>query len=177
MIRRIARPMLAAPFIVDGIEMIRRPQSRADVARPLVARYAGKAGIPNDPELLVRANGAAMVAGGALLAAGRFPRLASLVLSAAVVPQVALNDFWNETHAPSRTAQRGKLLKNVGLLGGLLLSSVDTAGKPGLVYRAGMASDSVSRGLESTRREAKRTAREAKLETKLAALRAKNALG
>ena len=176
-VRRIARPMLAGIFIWGGINALRFPAAHAPAAEPVTKPLAAKTQLPDDTELLVRANGAAMVAGGALLAAGRFPRLASLVLSAAVVPQVALNDFWNETHAPARTAQRGKLLKNVGLLGGLLLSSVDTAGKPGLVYRAGMASDSVSRGLESTRREAKRTAREARLETKLAALRAKNALG
>ena len=37
-------------------------------------------------------------------------------------------------------------MKNLGLLGGLLLAAVDTEGRPGLRWRAGHAIDDATRG-------------------------------
>ena len=72
-VRRIARPLLAATFVSGGVDAYRHPAPRAQLAAPLIDKYAAQVGLPNDPELLVRANGAAMAAAGSLLAVGRFP--------------------------------------------------------------------------------------------------------
>lgn len=164
-VRRLARPMLAAIFIAGGIDQLRRPQAKTEAAEKIKPQLA-QLGVPtDDTELLVRANGAAMVAGGAMLALGRFPRLSSLGLLATLVPTTLTHDFWAQSDPQAKQMHQTQFLKNLGLMGGLLLASVDTAGKPGLTYRAGMAADAVGR-----------TAHNAKLEAKLAAANAKNAL-
>lgn len=164
-VRRLARPLLSAIFISGGIAALRHPEGH----KPLAERakpFLDKAGVPTDDmELLVRANGAAMVAGGAMLATGKLPRLSSLGLLASLVPTTLTHDFWNLTDPAEKQAQQVQFFKNLSLMGGLLLASVDTAGKPGLSYRAGMAADAVGR-----------SAHTAKLEAKLAAANAKNAL-
>lgn len=150
MIRRIARPMLASTFLVSGADAVKDPQGRASTAGPFLARLAPTLRLPQDPELLVRVNGAAMLAGGALLATGRLPRLASAVLAATLVPTtLSAHAFWDEADPQVRSQQRTQFLKNLGLLGGLLLGTADTAGKPGLAWRAGRAREAARKKLAS----------------------------
>jgi uncharacterized membrane protein YphA (DoxX/SURF4 family) len=176
-VRRIARPLLASVFVVGGLDALRHPGPRTAKAAAFADKVAAPLGLPEDPELLVRANGAAMVAGGGLLGLGRFPRLAAAVLSASIVPTtVAGHAFWNETDPVVRKQQRTQFLKNLGLLGGLLLATVDTEGKPGLAYRAGMASNAAGRAARITRREARHLAKAARREARLAAFQAKDAI-
>jgi putative oxidoreductase len=175
-VRRVARPMLAAIFVVQGLEQLRHPSALTAKVSPLAERLA-PLGVPNDPELLVRANGATMVGGGALLATGHLPRLASLALAGSMVPTTYVGHaFWAETDPAAKRTQRVAFLKNLGLIGGLLLASVDTEGRPGLAYRAGMASDAAKRNKKAARRETRRAARAAKRELKLAATQAHDAL-
>jgi uncharacterized membrane protein YphA (DoxX/SURF4 family) len=170
--------MLAAMFVVGGLDQLKHPGSKADTARPLVEKIAPAIGLPDDTELLVRANGAAMVGAGALLALGRFPRVASTVLAATLVPTtVAAHAFWNEQDPEVRARQKVQFLKNLGLLGGLLLAAVDTEGRPGLAYRAHMVNDSAHRAARQTRREARHVAHAAAREAKLKAVQAQHALG
>lgn len=177
LVRRVARPLLSAMFLVGGLDALRHPATKVGKAGPLVDRLAGPLGLPNDPELLVRANGAAMLGGGALLALGRLPRVASTVLAATLVPTTfAGHPYWEETDPAKRANQRVHFLKNLGLLGGVLLAAVDTEGRPGLAYRAGMATDAASRAARTTRREARHLARSARREAKLAALQARDAV-
>ncbi|MGH3891503.1 MAG: DoxX family membrane protein, partial [Rhodococcus qingshengii] len=92
--------------------------------------------VPADPETLVKINAAVQIGGGALLATGKAPRLASLVLAGSLVPTtLAGHDFWNETDPSLRAMQRTNFIKNVSLLGGLMIASVDTEGKPSLGWR------------------------------------------
>jgi putative oxidoreductase len=178
LVRRVARPMLAAMFVVGGLDQLKHPSTKADTARPLVEKLAPAIGLPDDTELLVRANGAAMVGAGALLALGRLPRLASTVLAATLVPTtVAAHSFWNEQDPKVRAQQKVKFFKNVSLLGGLLIAAVDTAGKPGLAYRAHMVNDSAHRTARQTRREARHLAHAAAREAKLKAVQAQHAIG
>ena len=176
LVRRVARPMLAAIFVVQGLETLRHPGKIA----PRVAKFAEQVaplGLPNDPELLVRANGATMVGGGALLATGRLPRLSALALFGSMVPTTYVGHaFWAETDPAAKRTQRLQFLKNLGLMGGLLLAAVDTEGRPGLAYRAGMAGDSAKRAAKRTRREARHAAHAARREAKLAASQAHDAL-
>ena len=78
-LRTLIRPMLAAPFIIGGINVLRTPKTTArppaDVAEPI----ANAVGLDPTSETLVKANAAAQVGGGAALALGFFPRIASIV--------------------------------------------------------------------------------------------------
>ena len=58
-------------------------------------------------------------------------------------------------HKHDHHSRRGLLL----LVGGALLASVDTAGKPGLAYRAGASSRAAKREAKHLRREAKLAAK------------------
>lgn len=173
-VRRVARPMLAAIFVTTGLDALKHPAKRAEMAAPLVNALAGPLHLPNDPELLVRANGAAMLAAGSLFGVSKLPRLSSLVLAATMVPTTyAGHAFWEEKDKAQRAQQRTQFLKNLGLIGGLLLASVDTAGQPGLAWRAqhgaAGARRGVERGVEQSRREARHLAKTAKRETRHAA--------
>lgn len=169
--------MLASIFVVGGLDALRHPGPRVAKAATFADKVAAPLGLPEDPELLVRANGAAMVAGGGLLALGRFPRLAAAVLAGSLLPTTAAgHPFWVEQDPAVRAQQRTQFLKNLGLLGGLLLAAVDTEGRPGLAYRAGMASTAAGRVARTTRREARHLARAARREARLAALQAKDAV-
>ena len=64
LVRRVARPMLAAMFVAGGLDQFKHASRKAEAARPLVEKVAPTVGLPNDPELLVRANGIAMVSAG-----------------------------------------------------------------------------------------------------------------
>ena len=137
MIRTLARPMLATVFVTSGVDALRHPGARATVAAPLLDRMIPLLGLPDDRELLVRANGEAMLGGGALLATGRLPRLAASVLAGSLVPAtLAGHRFWERSDPAARAQDRNHVLKNLGLLGGLLLASVDTEGKPSVAWRA-----------------------------------------
>jgi putative oxidoreductase len=161
-VRRIARPMLAAVFVAGGLDALLHPAERAKTAAPLVSKLSGPLSLPDDPELLVRANGATMVAAGTMLGLGAFPRVAAMALAVAIVPTtVTTHAFWTIRDPAARAQQRSSFLKNVGLLGGVLLASVDTAGKPGLAYRTRYAQAHARRQAALTKREAHRASRRA----------------
>nr|WP_235210989.1 DoxX family protein [Nocardia brasiliensis] len=127
---------------MEGVDTLRHPESRVKAATELVQRgqrqlpeqYAAK--LPNDPGTVVQVNAAAQVAGGVLLALGKAPRLAALVLAATVVPAtVTEQDFWNEPDPAQKATKRNAFLKDLGLLGGLMIAAADTEGKPSLGWR------------------------------------------
>lgn len=159
--------MLASMFLVGGLDSIRNADKKAATAEPITERLVpliqrAVPQFPSDPTTLVRLNGAAQVAAGLGLATGRLPRISSLVLAATLVPTTAAaHRFWEKQDPAERTQQRVHFFKNVSMLGGLLLASVDTDGKPGLVWRA-------RRAARDARREARHLAGTAKREAKLA---------
>jgi uncharacterized membrane protein YphA (DoxX/SURF4 family) len=91
MIRRVARPLLSAAFIGQGIDALRSPQRAAETARPtaeglrkLPEPMATK--IPQDPVTLARINVGVQIGGGLLLASGKMPRVASAAWPAPSFP-------------------------------------------------------------------------------------------
>jgi uncharacterized membrane protein YphA (DoxX/SURF4 family) len=85
----------------------------------------------------VKVNAGVMVAGGALLALGKAPRLASAALLGSLVPTtLAGHPFWQETDPQAREQQRMQFMKNAAMGGGLLLALLDTEGRPSLTWRA-----------------------------------------
>jgi uncharacterized membrane protein YphA (DoxX/SURF4 family) len=169
LVRRIARPLLATQFIVGGLDAYRHPAPRAKTAAPLVAKFGPALGIPNDPELVVRANGAVMVGAGSMLAAGKLPRLAALALVLSLLPTTLVgHPFWQIKDPKQRAAQRLQLQKNLSMLGGLLLAVVDTGGKPGLGWRARHMTKDAKRSASAAKREAAMMAKAARREAHVA---------
>jgi putative oxidoreductase len=145
--------MLASFFVVDGIRTLVRPDFRVEAARPLTDRLTPMLErtdprLPTDPRALVRIKAVTDVAAGFALATGRFTRPAAAVLAAGLV-----------AHTLTEKGDRDQLLRSLGLLGGLLLAAVDTAGRPGIHYRTSQAIDrsqrSMRRAVRTARREAK----------------------
>src|SRR5699024_10494048 len=149
-------------FIFGGINAVRYAAAHREAAEPVIKKLAAPLGLPEDSDMLVRANGAAMVGGGVLVATGKAPRLGSLLLLGSIVPTTLTHQWWNETDPAKKQGEQVQFFKNLSLLGGLLLAAVDTEGKPGLTYRAKQAKDSARRDAKNARREAKLAALQAK---------------
>ena len=181
--RAIARPLLSTIFIVQGVNAVRHPEPLVPKAQPVTDRLVPMVKKVAPPQLgdripettagMVRLNGAAQVLGGLALASGRARRPAAALLAALLVPTtVAGHPFWSEKDKDARNVQRIQFMKNLSLLGGLMLAAVDTEGKPGVAWRAThgakAAKRETKRGAKAAKREAKQLAREAKHATKLA---------
>lgn len=122
LVTRAARLLMGSTFVMLGSDAARTPGGRADQAAPLLARMRTVLPLPEDDELLVRANGGAQALAGGLLALGRCPRLAAAVIGASLIPTtLAGHAFWTEEDAGARAAQRTQFLKNSAMLGGMLL--------------------------------------------------------
>jgi uncharacterized membrane protein YphA (DoxX/SURF4 family) len=168
LVRRIARPLLATPFIYGGISTLRKPQDRVPGARPVVEKIAETADkqlpveVPRDVEQYVKANAALQVGAGVLLALGKFPRLTSLALAGSTVPTtLAGHRFWEETDPKVSFEKIAHFVKNLGMLGGLLLASVDTEGKPSVGYRARRAAAKAANATEKSFEQAQKRAAKA----------------
>jgi putative oxidoreductase len=109
---RLPAAALAIPFLWLGYEAAAEPGNRV--------KLAAKIRLPQ-PELAVRVNGGAMVLGGLGLITGVLPRAAAAGLAVSLIPTtLAGHAFWNETDPQARKTGRIQLLKNLGLIGGLL---------------------------------------------------------
>jgi uncharacterized membrane protein YphA (DoxX/SURF4 family) len=150
LIRRIARPLLSAAFIGQGVEALRNPKVTVDAVQPTVTAlqtlpepFGSK--VPTDPATAARITAAVQVGGGLLLATGRLPRIASAALALTVIPSsLGAHLFWNETDPELKAKKRRDLLTDLSLLGGLIIASADTAGKPSLGWRGRRAAGRIS---------------------------------
>jgi putative oxidoreductase len=108
------RVALSAMFVAGGADAFLHPGGRA--------QQAARLGVPLEPELAVRLNGATMVVAGVALALGVRPRLAAATLAVSLVPTtLAGHPFWREEDPDARRQQQIHCLKNLGLFGGTLL--------------------------------------------------------
>jgi uncharacterized membrane protein YphA (DoxX/SURF4 family)/gas vesicle protein len=155
LIRRIARPLLSAAFIGQGVETLRNPAVSLEATEPTVAAlrqlpepYGDK--VPSNPETAARINAAVQIAGGALLATGKAPRIASVALAFTVIPgSLGGHLFWTESDPERKAQKRRDLLTDLSLLGGLIIAAADTAGKPSLGWRGRQAAERVSEAVSS----------------------------
>jgi uncharacterized membrane protein YphA (DoxX/SURF4 family) len=182
-VRALARPLLSVIFVVQGANAIRNPEPLVPKAQPVTDRLVPMVKrvaplqvsdrIPDTTANLIRLNGAAQVLGGVALASGKGRRLGAGLLAVSLVPTtLAGHPFWLEKDKAVRNQQRISFMKNLGILGGLLLAAVDTEGKPGVAWRAThgarAAKRETKRGAKAAKREAKQFAREAKQAARLA---------
>lgn len=153
-IRRIARPLLSAAFIGQGINSLLNPKSAAEAAAPAVDGLQSLPGplgssIPSDPATVAQINAAVQIGGGVLLASGRLPRFASAALALTVLPaNLGTHSFWNELDPQLKAEKRQQFLTDLSLLGGMLIASADTAGKPSLGWRGRRAAERLSERAE-----------------------------
>lgn len=142
--RRIARPLLAASFVSGGIETLRNPEPRVEKAESVASTVAEPLPLPDDTDQLVKINAAVQIVAGGLLAIGKLPRLAAAALAASLVPTtLAGHRFWEQEDDTQRAQQQIHFLKNVGLLGGLILATFDTEGAPSITWRTKRAAGRV----------------------------------
>jgi uncharacterized membrane protein YphA (DoxX/SURF4 family) len=176
LVRRIARPLLAAPFVILGVDALRHPEARAPIAKPVVEKMTEQANkqlpvqVPQDVEQWVKINAGLMVGAGALFGLGRLPRLCALLLTGSLVPTtLAGHRFW-EHEGAQRHTQMIQFLKNLGLIGGLMIAAVDTEGKPSVGYRARKAArkaaDATEKNLEKAQKKAAKAQKKAAKQAK-----------
>ncbi|TWP33908.1 DoxX family protein [Leekyejoonella antrihumi] len=126
MVRVVSRLLTGSAFAVLGFDALQTPGGRVDQAASTLGVLRNVVPLPENDELLVRANGAAQTAAGVALALGRFPRLSALTLAGSLIPTTyAGHAFWKIDDPAQSKAQRVQFLKNAAMLGGLLLLSID----------------------------------------------------
>ena len=156
-LRALARPMLASIFIIQGYDTLRRPERVAPRAEKVVGPLKERVdALPDDTEQLIRINGGIQLVAGSLLAIGRFPRLSALALAATLVPTtLAGHPYWEAKDDQERAQQRIHFLKNLTMLGGLLIAAADTEGKPSLAWQSRHAVHAVRHDVSLATRTAK----------------------
>ena len=111
-------------FVAGGLDAARKPASKLPKADTVIEPLQDAVGVDADPVELVRLNGIVQVGAGVALATGTVPHLAALALACSIVPTtIAGHAFWRETDPTQRAGQRIHFLKNVAMLGGLLLAT------------------------------------------------------
>lgn len=145
LVRGIGRLFLGGYFIVQGAKAVKDPAQFAPAAGPIAQRFVplaqrtlppeASAYVPEDPDTLVRLNGALSVLGGLGMATGLGRRGGGYLAAASLVPHVLAANAQGNTGAEKQT-MRAQLLKNLALLGAALVVSQDTAGQPSLLWRA-----------------------------------------
>ena len=142
LVRRIARPLLAAPFIFEGVQTAIRPDRVLDALPVTIAdidEQVSKSPLPTDAETILRTAGGLAAVAGAAFALNKKPRLASATLLLTTTVGLAGRKRVWELKGTERTEELRAIAGDLGLLGGILLAAVDTDGKPSLAYRVDKA--------------------------------------
>jgi len=171
MIRQLSRALMAGVFIHQGVEALRRPADTAEATGAVAVALADRLPVlpSGRPEVLVRANGAAQLTGGAMLLADVAPRASAAGLAVTMVPVTfGEHAFWSAEPGEERRTQVRLFLRDLAIIAGLMITAMDTEGQPGLVWRAGRLGGQAAAHAEWRRREAE-------LLGQVAALKARNA--
>jgi len=146
---------LSAVFIGQGIDSLLNPKPAAEAAAPAVDGLRALpdpvgSSIPSDPQTFAQINAAVQIGGGLLLATGKAPRLASAALAFTVLPaNLGAHMFWSESDPQLKAQKRKDFLTDLSLVGGLMIASADTAGKPSLGWRGRRAAERLSERVSS----------------------------
>ena len=158
LVRRIARPLLAAPFILEGVRTAKNPEREIAVvpaAFAQVDKALENSSAPSfvDSRMIVRATGVVAAGAGVLYATNRAPRLsAALLLAATSVGLANRKRIWELT-GEERMNELQSILTDAGLLGGVLLAVVDTDGTPSLGYRVNKLVERGQKAAEQKQKE------------------------
>lgn len=159
LVRRIARPLLAAPFIYEGVRTAVTPERSYDVAPRTFAdadeTLANTSSVPSGVNVknIFRASGAISAGAGIMYATNSCPRAAAgVLLLTTTVGWAGRKRVWELT-GEERLQEIQEILKDAGLLGGVLLAVVDLDGRPSLRWRT-------ERFIERSQRNAARKQRQ-----------------
>lgn len=175
LVRRIARPLLAAPFVFEGVRTVLRPEREIDVypqAFDAVDSSLAKTSAPGflDSRTIVRAAGAVAAGAGLMYATNRCPRTAAAALLLTTsVGWAGRKKVW-ELRGEERTQEIQAILTDAGLLGAVLLAVVDHDGRPSLGYQ-------VNEFVERSQKKAAAKQRELEKKADQLEKKAKNAVG
>lgn len=142
LLRFLSRPLLAAPFIVDGASALFAPESHVARARaitepcqPVLEKF-GIECTDEDLTLASRAMGATSLVAGLMLATGRAPRTSAAVLTALSVPVALVNNpLWTARTSNARSEMASGLFRGLALTGGLAIAMTDREGSPSAAWR------------------------------------------
>lgn len=142
LLRLVARPLLAAPFIVDGVCALRHPYDHVERAHDVLpaAQRVFPSFSPTDSELttMTRVLGGVTTAAGLCFATGRAPRASAALLAVIAVPMAVTNNpVWMAKDREERTQILSSLVSRLGLVGGLAIASADRVGRPSAAWKVG----------------------------------------
>ncbi|MDO4918611.1 DoxX family protein [Kocuria sp.] len=165
-VRRLARPLLATGFVAGGVDAFRNSSAAAKQLDPVLKTLEKAAPqvrpVTANRAVVAQGIAAAQVAAASLLAVSKLPRLSSTVL----LGTTALNGYTqyrsaDATTAEGKAARRAGLLKNVSLLGGVMIAAVDTSGNPSLAWRASHLADDVRKNAANVAKDTRKKLTEA----------------
>ena len=126
LLRVAARMLTGSTYIALGLDAARSPGGRVDQAAPTLTALRTVVPLPDDDEMLVRANAVVQVAGGTLLVLGKAQKISALALAGSLVPTtLAGHAFWTLEDPAARKQQRVQFHKNMAMIGGLLFAVLD----------------------------------------------------
>lgn len=163
-VRGVARALLGGLFIAAGAQALLKPDRYAVKAEPLAEQVvplleAVDPRLPTETKTLVRVNAGVQVVAGAMLATGTAPRPAAALLAGTLIPATLVgHPFWRIENPETRNNEMVHFAKNLGLLAGLLLAAVDTAGSPSLGWRGRKAVHDVQKSAHKSLRKAQQKA-------------------
>jgi len=189
LLRFVARSMLASYFVINGVKAFRHPEDLVAEAQPIADAVlpsvnsllpeAARGYLPEDTAGFVKCTGIAQVVGGLSLATGIGRRLGAGVLAATMVPHVLASNPL-KAKGEDRSVAQAQLSKNVALLGGVLLASQDTQGRPSLAWKVRtqkqLAAREAARRKAELERDARSTATEVARVAKKQARKARGAV-
>ena len=134
--RAVSRGLIAALFFIAGLDVLRRPDPRAEVAHDALTKLRSVVPAVPDDVTAVRANAAVQMIAATLpgelrrrlqclfFTLGKAPRAAAGVLAASLVPTtLAGHAFWRYDDPAQSAQQRAHFVKNLAILGGLVLAA------------------------------------------------------
>lgn len=153
--------MMAGYFVFSGVKALKDPEPYvaeherfASTVVPLAKKVAPAevaTNIPEDTATLVRISGGMRVLGGLGLITGKGRRLGAGMLAASMVPQLMATNPLGGADPIERSARRNEFLKDLALVGGALIATGDTEGKPSLAWRAQDQSKRLSKKVDRQR--------------------------
>ena len=121
---RLPRVLLAPVFVVGGWSTLQEPKTRAELAEPVLDAVEQVVPEPMQPSrtTMVQANAVAQIVAGIALPFESLAAPAAGILALTLIPAtLGGHRFWEEQDPGKRAQQQFHFLKNVAILGGLLL--------------------------------------------------------
>lgn len=161
-VRFVARPLLASSFIASGVDRLKNSANTAEQLRPVLER-AGKTvpsakPVTSNAEMVAKVVSGTQIGAGVLLGIGKLSRFAAtLLVASSALNAVVEYRSADGSSKEAKAQRRNQLLKNVSLIGAVLLAAVDTNGKPGLAWRAEHFASDTRKNAKSLSKDARKS--------------------